>query len=153
MSFQSIGLQIHLLSRQWRCLLDKQLLNLGLTQSSGIALAYIAEYQGVTQTELAKFLGVETPSLVPVLDQLERMELIARCPSPHDRRQKVLQLQPAAAPLVQSIHQQRQLLQQQLLANLTVEQQQLLPQLLDLVLQQAAQLQQVAKQSQDGKSE
>jgi MarR family transcriptional regulator for hemolysin len=153
MSFQSIGLQIHLLSRQWRCLLDKQLLSLGLTQSSGIALAYIAEYQGVTQTELAKFLGVETPSLVPVLDQLEKMQLIARCPSPHDRRQKVLQLQPAAAPLVQSIHQQRQLLQQQLLANLTAEQQQLLPQLLDLVLQQAAQLQQVAKQPQDNKSE
>lgn len=148
-----MGLKIHLLSRQWRCLLDKQLLSLGLTQSSGIALAYIAEYQGVTQTELAKFLGVETPSLVPVLDQLEKMQLIARCPSNHDRRQKVLQLKPDALALVERINQQRQLLQQQLLANLTAEQQQLLPQLLDLVLQQAAQLQQVAKQPQDSKSE
>lgn len=140
MSFQSLGLQIHMLSRQWRCLLDKQLAELGLTQSSGIALAYIADNQGLSQTELARLLGVETPSLVPVLDQLEKQQLIARCPAAHDRRQKVLQLKPDAEALVARINQQRQLIQQQLLARLTVEQQQLLPLLLDLVLQQAAQL-------------
>ena len=138
MSFQSLGLQVHLLSRQWRCLLDKQLACQGLTQSSGIALVYIAEHQGLSQTELARLLAVETPSLVPVLDQLEKQGLIERRPAVHDRRQKVLYLQPAATDLVAAINQQRRLLQRQLLANLTPEQQQDLPHLLELVLQQAA---------------
>lgn len=138
MSFQSLGLQVHLLSRQWRCLLDKQLACQGLTQSSGIALVYIAEHQGLSQTELARLLAVETPSLVPVLDQLEKQGLIERRPAEHDRRQKVLYLQPAATDLVAAINQQRRLLQRQLLANLTPEQQQDLPHLLELVLQQAA---------------
>jgi MarR family transcriptional regulator for hemolysin len=138
MSFQSLGLQVHLLSRQWRCLLDKQLACQGLTQSSGIALVYIAEHQGLSQTELARLLAVETPSLVPVLDQLEKQGLIERRPAEHDRRQKVLYLQPAATDLVAAINQQRRLLQRQLLANLTPEQQQDLPYLLELVLQQAA---------------
>lgn len=138
MSFQSLGLQVHLLSRQWRCLLDKQLACQGLTQSSGIALVYIADNQGFSQTELARMLGIETPSLVPVLDQLEKQGLIERRPAEHDRRQKALYLQPTATNLVAAINQQRRSIQQQLLANLTPQQQQELPHLLDLVLQQAA---------------
>jgi MarR family transcriptional regulator for hemolysin len=138
MSFQSLGLQIHLLSRQWRALLDKQLASLGLTQSSGIALVYIAENQGFSQTELARLLAVETPSLVPVLDQLEKQGLIERRPSEQDRRQKALYLLPAATELVTAINQQRLDLQQQLLAGLTAQQQQDFPYLLGQVLQQAA---------------
>jgi MarR family transcriptional regulator for hemolysin len=138
MSFQSLGLQVHLLSRQWRCLLDKQLACQGLTQSSGIALAYIAENQGVSQTELARLLAVETPSLVPVLDQLEKQGLIERRPSQQDRRLKALYLLPAATDLVAAINQQRRVLQQQLLANLSPQQQLDLPHILELVLQQAA---------------
>ncbi len=138
MSFQSLGLQVHQLSRQWRCLLDKQLACQGLTQSSGIALVYIAENQGFSQTELARLLAVETPSLVPVLDQLEKQGLIERRPSEQDRRQKALYLLPAATDLVAAINEQRRALQQQLLAKLTPQQQQDLPLLLSLVLQQAA---------------
>jgi len=138
MSNQSLGLKIHLLSRQWRCLLDKQLACQGLTQSSGIALVYIAENQGFSQTELARLLAVETPSLVPVLDQLEKQGLIERRPSEQDRRQKALYLLPAATELVAAINEQRLDLQNQLLANLTPQQQQDFPQLLSLVLQQAA---------------
>lgn len=145
MSFQSLGLQVHLLSRQWRCLLDKQLACQGLTQSSGIALAHIADNQGFSQTELARLLAVETPSLVPVLDQLEKQGLIERRPSEHDRRQKALYLQPAAIELVAAINQQRRALQQQLLAKLTPQQQQDFPHLLELVLQQAAVLLQEQK--------
>lgn len=138
MSFQSLGLQVHQLSRQWRCLLDKQLACQGLTQSSGIALVYIAEHQGFSQTELARLLAVETPSLVPVLDQLEKQGLIERRPSEQDRRQKALFLRPAATDLVAAINEQRRALQQQLLAKLTPQQQQEFPLLLSLVLQQAA---------------
>lgn len=140
MSFKSLGLQVHLLSRQWRFLLDKQLACNSLTQASGIALVYIADNQGVSQTELARLLGVETPSLVPVLDQLEQQALIERRPSAQDRRQKVLFLLPAATDIVSEIDRKRRALQQELMAGLTAEQQQALPQLLDAVLQQATRL-------------
>lgn len=140
MSFKSLGLQVHLLSRQWRFLLDKQLACNSLTQASGIALVYIADNQGVSQTELARLLGVETPSLVPVLDQLEQQGLIERRPSAQDRRQKALFLLSAATALVSEIDRKRRALQQELLAGLTAEQQQALPQLLDAVLQQATRL-------------
>ena len=99
---------------------------------------YIAENQGFSQTELARLLAVETPSLVPVLDQLEKQGLIERRPSEQDRRQKALYLLPAATDLVAAINEQRRVLQQQLLAKLTPQQQQDLPLLLSLVLQQAA---------------
>ncbi len=140
MSFKSLGLQVHLLSRQWRFLLDQQLACNSLTQASGIALVYIADNQGVSQTELARLLGVETPSLVPVLDQLEQQGLIERRPSAQDRRQKALYLLPAATDIVTEIDRKRRALQQELLAGLTATQQQELPQLLDAVLQQATRL-------------
>lgn len=140
MSFKSLGLQVHLLSRQWRFLLDKQLACNSLTQASGIALVYIADNQGVSQTELARLLGVETPSLVPVLDQLEQQGLIERRASVQDRRQKALFLLNAATEIVSEIDRKRRALQQELLAGLTAEQQQALPLLLDAVLQQATRL-------------
>ncbi len=140
MSFKSLGLQVHLLSRQWRFLLDKQLACNSLTQASGIALVYIADNQGVSQTELARLLGVESPSLVPVLDQLEQQGLIERRPSAQDRRQKALYLLPAATDIVTEIDRKRRALQQELLAGLTATQQQELPLLLDGVLQQATRL-------------
>lgn len=145
MSFKSLGLQVHLLSRQWRFLLDKQLACNSLTQASGIALVYISDNQGISQTELARLLGVETPSLVPVLDQLEQQGLIERRPSLQDRRQKALHLLPAATDLVSQIDRKRRALQQELLAGLSEAQQQQFPLMLDAVLQQATRLLQDTK--------
>ncbi|WP_337880348.1 MarR family transcriptional regulator [Rheinheimera sp.] len=138
MSFQSIGLLIHSLSRQWRSLLDQQLAPLGFTQCSGVALVYIAEHQGLSQTELARLLGIETPSLVPVLDQLEKQALVKRQPSEQDRRQKVLVLLPDALPLVAQINERRLALQQQMLGCLPAEQQQLFPLLIQQLVQQSS---------------
>jgi len=141
MSFQSVGLQIHMLSRQWRALLDQQLAPLGFTQCSGVALACIAAHQGVSQKELASLLGIEAPSLVPVLDALEAQGLVQRQPSATDRRQKVLVLLAAALPLVEQVNQVRLALQQQVLADLSHEEQQLFVGLLQRVLGQVQQCQ------------
>jgi len=145
MNFQSIGLLIHSLSRQWRSLLDQQLAPLGFTQCSGVALVYIAAHQGLSQTELARLLGIETPSLVPVLDQLERQGLVKRQPSESDRRQKVLMLLPAALPLVEQINERRLLLQQQILQALPAEQQRLFPTMIEQLVQQTSTLLELQK--------
>lgn len=147
MSFESIGLQIHLLSRQWRSLLDQTLAPLGFTQCSGVALVCIAQHQGLSQTELARLLGIETPSLVPVLDLLEKQQLIRRQPGETDRRQKMLYLQPEALALVEQINNRRQVLQQQMLTGLSAEQQAIFPQLLHMLVARSSELLQQQKES------
>ncbi len=54
---------------------------------------------GVRQGALAEALAVEPPSLVPLLDQLERNGLVERRPCAEDKRAKTLHLTPAGQDL------------------------------------------------------
>ena len=47
------------------------------------------------QTDLAAALDIEGPSLVRLLDALERQGLVERCGEPDDRRVKTLRMTPA----------------------------------------------------------
>ncbi len=59
----------------------------GLTYSTWTTLMYLQRAgEGVSQKELASIIHIETPSLVGLLDSLEKQALIERRPSPRDRR-------------------------------------------------------------------
>ncbi len=49
---------------------------------------------GVSQAHLAELAGVEPPTLVRVIDQLEQQGLVERRASPSDRRVNMLYLTP-----------------------------------------------------------
>ena len=85
------GMELALLARWWRSKLDERLRPLGLSQSRWTALWHLARGgEGLTQKELAERIGVEGPSLVRVLDALERDKLIERRQPSHDRRIRTL---------------------------------------------------------------
>jgi len=84
---------LHTSARLWRLALDKRLKHLGIGQSGWMTIAMIAKSgEPMSQRALADLVGVEGPSMVSMLDRLERDGLVTRAASPPDRRVKLVQL-------------------------------------------------------------
>ncbi len=67
-------------------LLDYKLENFNLTGAQFCVLTKLFEEEGLTQTQLAQRLYIESPTLVRTLDRLEEAGLIERRRVPSDRR-------------------------------------------------------------------
>ncbi len=63
-------------------------------------LVLVARNAGLSQTALARAIGVDRSTLVPILDRLERRGLIRRRRSPNDRRTHALELGATGASLL-----------------------------------------------------
>jgi MarR family transcriptional regulator for hemolysin len=84
---------LHTSARLWRLALDKRLKRLGIGQSGWMTIAMIARSdEPLSQRALADLVGVEGPSMVSMLDRLERDGLVVRAPSASDRRVKLVHL-------------------------------------------------------------
>lgn len=75
-------------NRKMRTLFDARAKELGLTQSRARLLLALAQDEGMTQTRLAAVLDIEKPSLVGLLDGLEKLGSISRQADVEDRRTK-----------------------------------------------------------------
>ena len=85
----------------WRTVIDRYMAELGLTQTRWVALLVLDKVgEGCTQKVLAENLGIEQPSLVRTLGQLEQAGLIERRASPHDARCRTLWFTPAGKELL-----------------------------------------------------
>lgn len=72
-----------------RVVLDRRLRPFGFSQPRWLVLVHLGRAgRAVTQVELAKSMGVEPPTLVPVLDRLEAEGWLARVSCGEDRRCK-----------------------------------------------------------------
>ncbi|MBN2678605.1 MarR family transcriptional regulator [Acidithiobacillus montserratensis] len=90
---QDFALALHDTARAWRHALDRRLKGLGLSQASWMSIAYLAKAsEPLTQTELAHCLSVEQPTVVAMLDRLQRAGLIRREVDSHDRRMRRIRL-------------------------------------------------------------
>jgi len=89
-------------SRKMRTLFDARVRAEGLTLPRARALIFLGRKDCMTQTELAEMLEIEGPTLVPLLDSLERQGLIRRQPVDGDRRAKHIAL--TAAGREQAAH-------------------------------------------------
>lgn len=79
--------------RQWRRAVDLALSSHGISEACAAPLLWIGRLGGgVRQVVLANHVGIEGPSLVRLLDQLEVLELVVRKDDPIDRRAKGLWL-------------------------------------------------------------
>ncbi|WP_371826802.1 MarR family winged helix-turn-helix transcriptional regulator [Microvirga sp. VF16] len=79
-------------SRKMRTLFDARVRAKGLTLARARTLIFLSKKEGMTQTELAEMLEIEGPTLVPLLDSLEKQGLIERRPVNGDRRAKQIAL-------------------------------------------------------------
>ena len=90
-----------LAGRRWRTRLNERLKSIGQTDARCAALAEIAGCtDGVVQRELSQRLGVEEPTVVRLLDALEASGWVQRRAHSVDRRAKVVQVTPAAEPVL-----------------------------------------------------
>ena len=75
--------------RQWRRAVDQVLNAHGISEATAAPLLWIGRLGGgVRQVDLANKVGIESPSLVRLLDQLESLGLVVRKDDPTDRRAK-----------------------------------------------------------------
>lgn len=92
-------------TRLSRLAMDRQMKPLGLSQATWRTLFWLdRDGEGITQRALAEKMGIEGPTLVRLIDSLERNGLVERTPSPTDRRANILRLTAKARPVVKMIN-------------------------------------------------
>jgi MarR family transcriptional regulator for hemolysin len=95
---------LHGTARTWRLAIDKRLKHLGIGQAGWMTIAMVAKSaEPMSQRALADLVGVEGPSMVSMLDRLERDGLVTRAPSPTDRRVKLVHLTDAGTILYRQV--------------------------------------------------
>ncbi len=75
----------------------------GITPGQFGVLVLIEANAGLTQSALAKALGIERSTMVAVIDRLERQGLVERLGSAQDRRSYALRLSAAGAALLERL--------------------------------------------------
>lgn len=109
---------LHGSARLWRLALDKRLKHLGIGQSGWMTIAMIAKADApMSQRALADLVGVEGPSMVSMLDRLERDGFVGRAPSPSDRRVKLAHLTEAGRKVFDEVRKEEEAFRTGLLAD------------------------------------
>ncbi len=116
---QAFSRLLHRVGAIWRTRIDERLRPWGMTQATWRTLwtLRLAE-ERYNQSNLAARLGIETPTLVRILDRLEKLDLLQREPDPHDRRQKYLAITPAGLALTAEIEGEVLGMREAMLANI-----------------------------------
>ena len=90
---RDFGRSLSLLGQRWRREMDLAMRRFNLTDATWRPLYYLGSYgDGLRQTDLAAALGIEGPSLVRLVDALERDGLLRRELQDDDRRVRLLHL-------------------------------------------------------------
>lgn len=109
-------------SRRWRRLAEEALAAHGLSEARAAPLVWLGRLRGgVRQVTLAQHIGIEGPSLVRLLDQLEAAGLVERRDDPEDRRAKTLWLTPEGEIRTRRIEQVLMELREQRLQDISDE--------------------------------
>ena len=93
-----LGFLLHAVAKLLRKRFEQVARGSGLTRSQWHALTYLAQNEGINQSELAELLDVEPITLCRIVDKLQVRGLIERHQNPSDRRVWILRLMPAARP-------------------------------------------------------
>lgn len=82
---------LYLTAHHWRLAVNRRLKNLGMSQASWVAVSAIARNeQPLSQSELAQELGVESATIVPLINRLVELELVERVMPDSDKRKRLL---------------------------------------------------------------
>jgi MarR family transcriptional regulator for hemolysin len=117
--FESFAETLYLLTNAWKAALDRRLKPLGLSRSKWMLMvALYKDGEGASQRELAERLGIEGPSLVRLLDRMERDGLVERRAVHGDRRMKAIHLSAKGQSQLATIRNVAGELRQELMAGL-----------------------------------
>ena len=83
----SIGFIVNRTARAFVKALDSELHDqVGITVGQWKVIVMLVKHNGLTQKEIADKLGLESPTLIPIIDKMEKEELVVRKVDPSDRR-------------------------------------------------------------------
>ena len=100
---QNIMFTMGQLNRQWRRVVDRLLRPLGLTEATWLPLTHLERATApMRQKDLAASLGLDSSSVVRLLDGLETAGLIVRA-GHVDRRAKTIDITPKGLEVVQQV--------------------------------------------------
>lgn len=95
---------LHLTAHHWRLAVNRRLKTRGMSQASWMAVSAIARHpEPLSQRELAQELGVETATLVPLLNRLVAQGLIERVKTEDDKRKRLLVATPEGQTLYREV--------------------------------------------------
>lgn len=101
------GIRFSLLARRWRRVIEAGLSEAGLTDATWAPLVHLKETGGgITQKDLAALVGIGGPSIVRVLDILEREGMIERRRDSADGRARLIHLTSEGETRVSAIRQE-----------------------------------------------
>jgi MarR family transcriptional regulator for hemolysin len=115
----SISRGIVAASRHWRRICHTTLVDYGISEACAMPLLMILRLgDGVRQVTVAQAAGMESPSLVRLLDQLCAAGVVCRTEDPTDRRAKSLSLTESGRTLALAIENKLICLRQDVLKNI-----------------------------------
>ncbi len=118
---QIFGRRLGHTARQWRRAVDERLLPFGLTEATWLPLLYLSrEKAPMRQKELAESVGIESSTLVRLIDALDHAGLIERRID-GDRRARLLCLTPRGHVLVEQVETVAAEVRQRILASISDE--------------------------------
>lgn len=118
----TLGRLLSVTARAWRREMDNLLKPMGMSQARWLVLLALSEQaDGEPQRDLAAYLNIEGPTLVRVLDKLEKEGWVERREFPPDKRCKTVHLCEKAQPMLKKITATATQLRQQLLEDLPPE--------------------------------
>jgi MarR family transcriptional regulator for hemolysin len=108
----SIGFWIFSAAHELTRVMNEELAEHGITFRQWQVLAWLSFLGEVSQSEVADNMGIEAPTLVGVLDRMERDGWIERVTDPRDRRRKIIRpterVEPVWAKMVECAMRVRQ---------------------------------------------
>ncbi len=96
---ESLGYWIFATAHQLSLAMNEELQTQGITYRQWEVLAWIWYRGELSQSDLASCMGIEAPTLVGVLDRMERDGWIRRVPCQMDRRKKIIQVTERVEPV------------------------------------------------------
>lgn len=99
----SVGVWLHDAWHHYQRALNDELEPQGITLRQAQVLGWLALAGPLSQSELAERMRIEPPTLVGILDRMERDGWLRRRPCPQDRRRKLISPQAAARPVWRKI--------------------------------------------------
>ncbi len=103
---------------------DQRFNDLDLNLSEASVLAYVAEHGALSQTQIAKSLGLGRAATGALIDVLEDRDLVQRETDPDDRRVWLVQITIAGKELVEEVYIRDQILRKQLRTGITRQERQ-----------------------------
>ena len=118
---RNFGFLLHDVARLMRTLFDRRGRDLGLTRSQWWVLTMLYAKDGVTQSELADLMELETPLVGRLLDRLEEKEWVERRADELDRRVNRLFLTDKVQEVMRALRKTAATVRQEAVGNMTTD--------------------------------